>query len=192
MMESLEAGDKVLNCNPEAAHSGRIGVVSAVRDNLVWAKYEDEQETNMKSFDYQRIEDIEGDVLFERLTDNIASSMRTFETGATRDTDENKLDFEGFLSPIVIERYAQYMHKHRKQSDGKLRDSDNWQKGIPIEQYMKSLWRHVFSVWKEHRIGKINEDDICAAIFNLMGILHEILKSEKKDKTIEILKEPQE
>lgn len=70
MMKPLEVGDKVLNCNSVAVHRGRIGVVSAVRDNLVWAKYEDGQETYMKSFDYQRIEDIEGDVLFERLTDS--------------------------------------------------------------------------------------------------------------------------
>ena len=57
--------------------------------------------------------------------------MRNFDTGATRDVDTNKLDFEGFLSPVVLERYAEYMHKNRVQADGNLRDSDNWQKGIP-------------------------------------------------------------
>jgi len=77
--------------------------------------------------------------------------IRRFDTGATRDTDEGKLDFEGFLSPLVLERYAQYMNKHRKQSDGKLRDSDNWQKGIPLKAYIKSLWRHFFDLWKIHR-----------------------------------------
>lgn len=105
--------------------------------------------------------------------------MREFETGATRDTDEGKYDYEGFLSPLVIERYAEYMHKHRKQADGKMRDSDNWQKGIPITQYIKSLWRHFFAVWKGHRHGTISEDDLCAVIFNGMGALHEILKAKE-------------
>jgi hypothetical protein len=52
MNKEFKLGDKVLNCNSVAVHRGRIGVVSAVRDNLVWAKYEDGQETYMKSFDY--------------------------------------------------------------------------------------------------------------------------------------------
>ncbi len=56
---------------------------------------------------------------------------RTFETGATRDTGDDKLKFDGFLSASVIKRYAEYMHKNRIQSDGSLRDPDNWQKGIP-------------------------------------------------------------
>lgn len=104
--------------------------------------------------------------------------VRTFDTGATRDTDKDKLDFEGFLSPFVIERYAQYLHLHRIQSDGTLRESDNWQKGIPVQVYMKSMWRHFFSVWKEHRSGSISQDDLCALIFNAMGMLHELLKEK--------------
>ena len=74
-----------------------------------------------------------------------------FPTGATRDQDHDKPDYEGFLSPLVIERYGQYMHGHRLQLDGKLRPSDNWQKGIPLDKYMKSLWRHFFAAWKLHR-----------------------------------------
>ena len=41
--------------------------------------------------------------------------IRQFNTGATRDTDEDKYDYEGFYSPLVMERFAQYMNKHRKQ-----------------------------------------------------------------------------
>lgn len=63
--------------------------------------------------------------------------MRHFPTGATRNLDDDKIDFEGFLSPLVIERYGQYMHRHRVQADGILRDSDNWQRGIPLSAYMK-------------------------------------------------------
>lgn len=105
--------------------------------------------------------------------------MRYHETGATRDSDQDKLDFEGFFSPLVIERYAQYMHKHRFQADGKIRDSDNWQKGMPLEWYMKSGWRHFFDWWKFHRgipIKDTIEDVLCAVMFNVMGYLHTILK----------------
>ena len=106
--------------------------------------------------------------------------MRTFDTGATRDTDENKPDYEGFLSPLVIERYGEYMSAHRKQADGGLRDSDNWQKGIPLNEYMKSMMRHLIEVWSIHR-GWNNsrpalEEALCALMFNTMGYLHEHIK----------------
>lgn len=107
--------------------------------------------------------------------------MRYYDSGATRDIDEDKLDFEGFLSPRVIERYAQYMHEHRVQTDGALRDSDNWQRGIPKNDYMKSAWRHFFAWWSGHRgvrDPQALEDDLCALIFNAMGYLHEHLRDE--------------
>jgi hypothetical protein len=108
--------------------------------------------------------------------------LREFETGATRDSEEDKLDYEGFLSPQVLERYAQYMHKHRAQADGTLRSSDNWQKGIPLDAYMKSQWRHHMEWWTLHRSEFQSLDDleeaVCAVIFNAMGYLHEILREE--------------
>ena len=110
--------------------------------------------------------------------------MRKLNTGATRDADDNKFDYEGFLSPIVIRRFGEYMHQHRKQADGKLRASDNWQKGIPKDQYVKSLWRHFHDLWMLHRGYKAVddkgqvvgiEDAICGILFNAMGYLHEYL-----------------
>lgn len=109
--------------------------------------------------------------------------MRRFETGATRDDADNKLDYEGFLSPLVLKRYAEYMHECRKQADDELRDSDNWQRGIPQDVYMKSMWRHFMSVWTLFR-GEYNEDtlntlecteELCALLFNVMGMMHEQL-----------------
>ncbi len=107
--------------------------------------------------------------------------VRQFDTGATRDTDQGKLDFEGFLSPLVIERFAEYMHKNRFLKDGSMRDSDNWQKGIPFDAYMKSAWRHFFDVWKHHRgvpAGEDLETALCGLLFNLNGYLHEHLKKK--------------
>ena len=107
--------------------------------------------------------------------------IREFDTGATRDTDVGKNDYEGFLSPLVIKRFGDYMTKHRKQADGKLRDSDNWQKGIPKNAYIKSAWRHFLDWWMEHRglpSREGIEDALCALMFNIMGYLHEHLKEK--------------
>lgn len=118
--------------------------------------------------------------------------MRTFDTGATRSSDTGKYDFEGFLSPRVLARFAEYMHEHRVEEGGAIRDSDNWQKGMPVEQYMKSLIRHVMDAWMIHRGVEVNavvngnsrpqgpmvtfEDSLLAVMFNTMGILHELLR----------------
>lgn len=105
--------------------------------------------------------------------------MRTFDTGATRNVDTDKLDYEGFLSPLVLERYAHYLHKHRIQADGHHRASDNWTKGIPLDVYMKSLCRHFMETWKAHRgytTAETQEDNLCAIMFNAMGYLFERLR----------------
>lgn len=108
--------------------------------------------------------------------------MRQFETGATRDSDDQKLDYEGFLSPLVLKRYGDYMHQHRIQPDGKLRASDNWQRGIPLPAYMKSAWRHFLAWWTNHRglpADEALEEALCAVIFNASGYLHEVLKAKR-------------
>ncbi len=105
--------------------------------------------------------------------------MRSFDGGATRDTDTGKLQYEGFLSPLVLRRYAEFMNKHRKQSDGKLRAPDNWQKGIPLEVYADSGWRHFMDWWGWQRKcwnpREGIEEALCALLFNVMGALHVIL-----------------
>ena len=88
------------------------------------------------------------------------------------------------------------MHQHRKQADGKLRDSDNWQKGIPISAYKKSLIRHTMDIWSVWRgfmplsvkkeypndsVRKIIINLLCAIIFNAMGYLYELLRYENEE-----------
>ena len=115
--------------------------------------------------------------------------MRQFDSGATRDTDTSKPDYEGFLSPTVIESYGRYMNKHRVQADGKARDSDNWQKGIPRDVYMKSLFRHFMDVWRMHRSEVAPDSEmheaLCAMLFNVMGYLHEDLKASSFEIPVE-------
>ncbi len=106
--------------------------------------------------------------------------VRTFASGANRDQAGDKFDYEGFLSPTVIQRFGAYMHKHRTLADGSIRESDNWQKGIPLNSYMKSMMRHVHAIWMHHR-GDAGpdteplEEALCAVLFNAQGYLHETL-----------------
>jgi hypothetical protein len=109
------------------------------------------------------------------------NTIRTFPGGANRNPDDDKHDYEGFLSPIVIHRYGEYMHKHRELSNGELRDSDNWQHGITLESYIESLYRHLVDLHLEHRGYESREgieDALCGIIFNTMGYLHVVLKNK--------------
>lgn len=113
-------------------------------------------------------------------------NIRTFKGGATRDSAGGKSDYEGFLSPTALVRYGQYMNQHRVQSNGKLRKSDNWQSGIPVEDYMSSLLRHVMDLWVLHRGGQpldlrdghkiTKQEALCGVLFNAFGYLHELLR----------------
>ena len=111
--------------------------------------------------------------------------VRTFESGATRDTNEGKLDFEAFLSPRVLLRYAEYMSKHQTRSDGTRREGDDWQKGMPSDVYMKSMMRHIMDVWLLHRgyteLARTDDmgEALCAVIFNAMGLLFNELEGLK-------------
>ena len=107
-----------------------------------------------------------------------------FSTGATRSTSEGKIDFEGHFNPEVLAIFGDYMNRHRIQRDGQLRASDNWQMGIPIYRYTKSLVRHNLEFWRMWRGREvINLDNgqpftfrdvLCAIMFNTMGLIYEM------------------
>lgn len=118
--------------------------------------------------------------------------VRKFSTGATRDTEDNKIDPEAFLDPLVLGEYFEFMHRHRAQKDGSLRDGDNWQKGFTRKAIMKSLWRHVYDVWRMHRGLAPKSDDalhlftvygkdramiesLCGVLFNAFAYTREVL-----------------
>lgn len=113
--------------------------------------------------------------------------IRQFETGATRDTDANKPSYVKALSPIALQYYVNYLGHHRVQSDGSLRDWDNWKKGIPQDVYLDGLGRHKMAVWllchgfpSSDNHGPVTlKDSLCGVIFNAMGMLHEILQKEQ-------------
>lgn len=120
--------------------------------------------------------------------------IREFNTGATRDTAEDKFCYEGFLSPLVVKAFGAYMHKHRKQSNGELREPDNWQKGFGnTEDDVKghcntcidSLYRHFMDLWLIHRgyekeSRESIDDAICGIMFNIMAYYHKLLEERTK------------
>ena len=114
-------------------------------------------------------------------------TQREFESGATRSSAQGRIDPEGFLSPLSLERYCQYLLKHQVQADGEIRESDNWQKGMPLSDYIKGMFRHFLHFWTRHRgwepmddkAGTDIQEDLCAIIFNAQGYLHELLKLER-------------
>ena len=111
-------------------------------------------------------------------------SVRQWKTGANRDIAEDKLEVARFLSPLVIQRYCEYMHKNRFLKNGDVREPDNWKNlfGEEHEQVcLDSLARHFLDLWLETEGGKGREekqDTLCAIMFNSMAILYKILKEE--------------
>ena len=109
------------------------------------------------------------------------ANIRQFDTGATRDTDNGKYDYAKFFSPIVLEKFAEYMHKNRLQKDGTMRDGDNWKKGFGdnhLDVCMQSLSRHYMDLWHEHDGYKSRDgidDAICGVLFNVMAYYNKIL-----------------
>jgi hypothetical protein len=110
--------------------------------------------------------------------------MQQFGSGATRNDDGNKNDYRGFVSPIALVAYGDYMREHRTQADGSVRDSDNWKMGIPRQKYLSSIKRHendVHLIMEGH--VAINPDTgeevslkeaLSALFFNVQGLLHEV------------------
>lgn len=128
-----------------------------------------------------------GETLNEQRRWAEAHTTRTFEGGATRDDDARKHDPEGYLSPLVLRRYNEYMHKHGTFQD-EQRASDNWQSGFGLPVAMKSAWRHFQDWWSLHRSVPTEDFDgvpvdieeaICALIFNASAYLHELLKQRR-------------
>src|SRR4030065_695483 len=119
------------------------------------------------------------------------NQVRTFDSGATRDTSDGKLEYARFMSPIVLKRFAEYMNLHRKQTDGNLREPDNWMNlfGDKHEDVcLDSLFRHVMDVWLINKGFQTEarediEPALCAILFNAQAWLFKVLmdKQERKN-----------
>ena len=101
-----------------------------------------------------------------------------FKSGAIRDTQEGKTDYVETISFSAHRRFAIYMtEKKKKYGVG------NFKKGIPIESYEKSLWRHVMIYFGNKYEGwnfEPDEDHLAAIRFNNDGIMHEEERAKTK------------
>lgn len=85
---------------------------------------------------------------------------RTFDTGATRDIDDWKLEYSRYIHPLADYSFAEYM-KSKQIIWWEYRRWDNWQKWIPPESLFDSLIRHIEIVkllYKGYNIIEVSKD----------------------------------
>jgi len=102
---------------------------------------------------------------------NSKNNITVFSSGAIRDSQDNKENYIESISWLALKRYAEYMQ--RKSSKYGI---NNWIRGIPSESYMKSCLRHIQKFLAEWQYGICDErdDHLSAALFNILGLMHEL------------------
>ncbi len=91
------------------------------------------------------------------------SNKREFDTGAIRDSNFNKPFVHNLLGYTKL-RFGYHMTTGAKNyGDG------NWLKGMPIEDYLESLNRHL----AKYEAGDRSEDHLSAIIFGAQGCMIE-------------------
>jgi len=84
------------------------------------------------------------------------------QTGATRDTRENKGRYD-LISSFALKRLAGVYER------GAVNHGDNnWMKGIPYNRLIDSSLRHIH----QYKMGYRDEDHIAQAVWNLCALLH--------------------
>ena len=104
--------------------------------------------------------------------------IRCYASGATRDAQAGKPQYAGYIGWRALIRYGEYMLKHQTGPDGQPRAADNWKKGIPPEDYVDSLARHMVDFFAAIERGdfEVAEEAACAIWFNSQGWLFERLR----------------
>lgn len=107
-----------------------------------------------------------------------APTHQTFDTGATRDLSDDKVDYQ-YIDPRFLAAFVEYGKTCSLMPDGSHRTIDNWKKGMPVLGYFKSMLRHVMALWL---VGEnpIKDDDLAregefeaamGMLFNLQGFV---------------------
>lgn len=115
--------------------------------------------------------------------------MRTFPKGGTRSDDDGKIDY-AHLSALADRVWCEYMHEHRIQENGELREPDNYKKGLSLESYKKSLRGHMQDlnlILEGHKVFEKGKevtpfDAIMAIRFNVQGVIIETMRDYKIDR----------
>ena len=114
-------------------------------------------------------------------------AIRTFDTGATRDTDEGKPRYHAYTCSLVEQKRGEYMLKHQKQGDT-IRPADNWKKRMPLEEILESLIRHVKDLELHHDgyVDQCRESDVHEILggiwANATFYHHGICQDERKER----------
>lgn len=87
---------------------------------------------------------------------------RGFSTGAVRDASEGKPQITQIYPPAIL-RLAQ-----RGTDGAKKYDDYNWAKGIPLQVYIDSLYRHLTA----YQMRDTSEDHLAAILWNAMGLMY--------------------
>lgn len=129
-------------------------------------------------------------LLIQEAVSGLVAEGRVFNTGATRDTNADKLAYDKGMSMQVLQAYMEYLGKHRVQKNGSLRDWDNWKQGIPPEVYRESMMRHTIDAVRKSKGLSLREemplkDLLSAVIFNASGWLFELLVEESGNREID-------
>ena len=91
-----------------------------------------------------------------------SGKRESFETGAVRDTQENKGRYD-LLPPGPLRRMAVLYEKGAQKYQER-----NWEKGIPASRCFSSAVRHLYK-WLR---GSRDEDHLAAAAWNIFAIMH--------------------
>ena len=110
--------------------------------------------------------------------------IREFNTGANRNVSEGKIDPSAAQCPRCFQLYCEYIKKNRKLVNGVVRSDDNWQKGFPPKETIKSLRRHTLDTELHlHGDGQHAEETydnaLGGVIFNGFSLWHEHHKNDK-------------
>ena len=118
----------------------------------------------------------------------MAEQLRQFPSGANRNSNVGKHDIEAFINPLCDDSFHAYMHKHQQLEDGTTREGDNWQKGIPPVELMKSLTRHFHELRMiERGYGDSDVVEVLNAIrFNVEALKLHYLNEQQKKWPVEI------
>jgi len=91
-----------------------------------------------------------------------SGTRRNFDSGAVRDAETGKGRFD-LIPPVALELLAKHFEA------GALKyDARNWEKGMPLSQFLDSALRHI----NKYRDGQRDEPHIVAAFWNLAAFLH--------------------
>lgn len=136
--------------------------------------------TDWKHYEFYSLSEDDGIKHFQQrfsemkfLSINEITEPRTFDSGAMRGSNEGKENYIGAISWTALKRVSLYQNNAEKKGGY---NKGHWKKGIPIEEYEKSLMRHLqkyFANKYENANLEPEVDHLAAAYFNLQGILHE-------------------